>query len=80
MNAKTGSRTSLSDRGTTNYGWYVGVTNGATGDFTGVFFAENYQYLSRDGGYLNVTSTGMTYVESAGTAAYTIRCVSDTKY
>lgn len=76
MNAKTGSRTSLSDRGTNNYGWYVGVANSTTG----VFFAENYQYLSRDGGYLNVTSTGMTYVESAGTAAYTIRCVSDTKY
>lgn len=76
MNAKVGSRTSLSDRGTNNYGWYVGVASSTTG----VFFAENYKYLSRDGGYLNVTSTGMTYVESAGTSAYTIRCVSDTKY
>lgn len=76
MNAKVGSRTSLSDRGTSNYGWYVGVANSTTG----VFFAENYKYLSRDGGYLNVTSTGMTYVESAGTSSYTVRCVSDTKY
>lgn len=76
MNAKTGSRTSLSDKSTSNYGWYVGVANSTTG----VFFAENYKYLSRDGGYLNVTSTGMTYVESAGTSSYTVRCVSDTKY
>lgn len=76
MNAKVGSRTSLSDRGTNNSGWYVGVANSTTG----VFFAENCKYLSRDGGYLNVTSGGMTYVESAGTAAYTVRCVSDTKY
>lgn len=76
MNAKTGSRTSLKDWGTTNSGWYVGVANSTTG----VFFAENYKYLSRDGGYLNVTSTGMTYEESAGTSAYTIRCVSDIKY
>lgn len=76
MNAKTGSRTSLKDWGTTNSGWYVGVANSTTG----VFFAENYKYLSRDGGYLNVTSTGMTYEESAGTSSYTIRCVSDIKY
>lgn len=76
MNAKVGSRTSLTDWKTTNYGWYVGVANSTTG----VFFAENYKYLSRDGGYLNVTSTGMTYEESAGTSAYTVRCVSDTKY
>lgn len=74
MNAKVGSRTSLTDRGTTSYGWYVGAEN------SGAFFAENYKYLSRDGGYLNVTSDGMTYVESAGTTAYTVRCVSDTQY
>lgn len=76
MNARTGSRTSLTDWNTTNYGWYVGVANSTTG----VFFAENYKYLSRDGGYLSVTSTGMTYAESAGTSSYTVRCVSDIKY
>lgn len=76
MNAKVGSRTSLSDRGTTNSGWYVGVENSTSG----VFFAENCQYLSKDGGYLNVTSTGITYVEPAGDSFYTVRCVSDTQY
>lgn len=76
MNAKTGNRTSLSDKGTSSYGWYVGAASSTTG----VFLAEGYKYLSHNGGYLNVTSTGMTYVEDAGTSSYTVRCVSDTKY
>lgn len=76
MNAQTGSRTSLTDWNTTNYGWYVGAPNSTDR----VFFGEGYKYLSNDGGYLNVTSTGMTYEEPAGTSAYTVRCVSDIKY
>lgn len=78
MNAKTGNHSSLSDRGTSNSGWYVGKANSTDG----VFFVDNYKYLSRDGGYLNVTSTGMTYVDAveSSTTKYTVRCVSDTKY
>uniref|UniRef100_UPI0025F3D6BD hypothetical protein n=1 Tax=uncultured Bacteroides sp. TaxID=162156 RepID=UPI0025F3D6BD len=75
MNAKTGNRISLTDWNTTNYGFYVG--NSST---DGAFFAEGYKYLSRDGGYLSVTSSGMSYEESAGSSSYTVRCVSDTKY
>lgn len=76
---KVGSRSQVSDRGTTNSGWYVGAPNSTDG----VFFAEGYKYLSKDGGYLNVTSGGgISYVDAieSPSTKYIVRCVSDTKY
>ena len=75
--AKVGNYASLSDRGTNNFGWYVGKASSTDG----AFFATG-NYLSRDGGYLSVTSTGMTYVDAVASSStkYTVRCVSDTKY
>lgn len=73
---KVGSYTSLTDITSAN-GWYVGVANKEKG----VFFPVG-SYLSSDGGYLNVTSSGVTYnsTVASSTTKYTVRCISDTKY
>lgn len=75
-NAVAGNYTSLTDVTSAN-GWYVGVANKEKG----VFFPTG-SYLSSDGGYLSVTSGGVTYnpTVASSTTKYTVRCISDTKY
>lgn len=73
---KVGINTNLTDV-TSASGWYVGVADKEKG----VFFPVG-SYLSSNGGYLSVTSTGMTYnpTVASSTTKYTVRCISDTKY
>lgn len=75
-NAVAGGYTNLTDV-TSAYGWYVGKAD----KDKGVFFPVG-NYLSSNGGYLSVTSTGVSYVPAvaSSTTKYTVRCISDTKY
>lgn len=73
---RVGSNTNLTDV-TSASGWYVGMAD----KDKGVFFPTG-SYLSSDGGYLSVTSGGVTYnpTVASSTTKYTVRCISDTKY